>query len=176
MTQPLKPFCTLLVALSLLVAASAPAAAKSFVLSAGDVSFDVPDTWPVIMQKRNGDPQFYAFQVPNPDAGNTLTHVTVTTHKLKAVTDFDAYVQQRMHKARKKVGFHQTGDMLASKHSLHYAFDQGTSVQNVRLSIFQHGRIAVVLRCQRPDQLKASSEWLAEYRAQCRKLARQLDL
>ncbi|MGA7297849.1 MAG: hypothetical protein WBW92_10115 [Rhodanobacteraceae bacterium] len=166
----LKP---LLILLTLLLVAL-PAAAKNYSLADGTVSFDAPESWPAIMEKTNGDPQFYAFQIRNPRSTETLTRITVTTHEMRKVTDFDAFVKQTLTKARNSSGFSELPGKLGADNSLHYQFDQDGQPQSVRLSLFQHGHQAIVLRCQHPQKAKASRQWLADYRAGCKRLAAQL--
>lgn len=156
------------------VLAATPALAKQYALADGKISFNAPDAWPAMMEKTNGDPQFYAFQIRNPRSTDTLTRITVTTHKLGSVTDFDAYVQQAMAKARRSAGFSEAPGELSSDHHLHYNFDEDGHPQIVRMHVFQHGLHAIVLRCQRPRDAKASREWLSDYREGCEDLARQL--
>lgn len=171
-----RPSVLALPLLAALLLASTPAPAKHYILSQGKIQFEAPDAWPAIMEKTNGDPQFYVFQVPNPASGDTLTHVTVTTHQLVSVMDFDAFVEQTFAGARQSAGFSQAATALASDHGLHYFFYRDNQRQDVRLSIFQHGHVAVVLRCQHPSEAKADKQWLTRYRATCAKLAQHLDL
>lgn len=153
---------------------SAPLHAKDYSLANGSVHFDAPDAWPAIMEKTNGNPQFYAFQIRNPDASGTLTRITVTTRELQSPSDFDAFVQQELARARQSAGFSEAAGALAGEHTLHYHFDEDKHSQIVRLHLIQHGTHAVVLRCQRPRDAKASRQWLADYRKGCADLARQL--
>ncbi len=152
-----------------------PATASEYRLADGKISFDVPASWPSIMHKTSGDPQFYAFHVPNPDDPATLPRITVTTHRMQAVTDFDAYVKEVTDKARHSMGFSNAGNDVIGKHGLHYFFDQGEQRQVVHLSMFQYGLYAIILRCQRPRDAKASKQWLQAWEAGCEQLARQLD-
>ena len=163
-------------ALALLVGllACTPALAKTYSLANGSVSFQAPDAWPAIMEKTSGNPQFYAFQIRNPKSSGTLTRITVTTRELQSPSDFDAFVQQQMARAQQSPGFSQASGKLAGEHTLHYRFDEDKHPQLVRLHLIQHGTHAVVLRCQRPRDAKASRQWLADYRKGCQDLAQQL--
>lgn len=158
----------------ILLSASTPVLAKNYSLADGKVMFDAPAAWPAIMEKTNGDPQFFAFHIRNPRATDTLTRITVTTHDLAEVTDFDAYLSQTFSKVRHSTGFSEAAGTLPAEHSLYYHFDQDGRPQVVRLSLFQHGHLAVVLRCQRPKNAKASQKWLSNYRKGCQDLAQQL--
>lgn len=151
-----------------------PALAKQYTLANGKVAFFAPDAWPAMMEKTNGDPQFYAFQIRNPRSTDTLTRITVTTHELDSVTAFEAYMQQAMAKARRSAGFSEAAGKLSSDHNLYYDFNEDGHPQVVRMHVFQHGLHAIVLRCQRPKNAKASSQWLTDYRKGCEDLARQL--
>ncbi len=163
-----------LTTLVILMLFALPAMAKNYSLADGTVSFDAPDSWPAIMEKTNGDPQFYAFQIRNPRSPETLTRITVTTHEMREVTDFDAFVKQTITKARSSSGFSELPGKPGTDNSLHYQFDQDGQPQSVRLSLFQHGHQAIVLRCQHPQKAKATRQWLADYHAGCEQLATQL--
>lgn len=170
----MKKSTKLLAASLITLLMSAPGLAKEYSLANGKVQFDAPEAWPAMMEKTNGDPQFYAFQIRNPDSPGTLTRITVTTHELAEVTDFDAYRTQTIAKTRHSTGFSEAADELPTDHSLHYYFNEDGHPQIVRMSLFQHGHHAIMLRCQRPKDAKASSQWLVDYHAGCEDLARQL--
>ena len=162
------------IALLVLLLTSAPALAKNYTLANGSVQFNAPDAWPAIMEKTSGKRQFYAFQIRNPKSTGTLTRITVTTLEMDSPTDFDAFVKQEMAKARQSAGFSLAAGKLVGEHALHYHFDEDKHPQLVRLHLIQHGTYGVILRCQRPRDVKATRQWLADYRKGCQDLAQQL--
>ncbi len=170
----MKPIIHTAIALFVLLLSSGPALAKNYTLANGRIAFNAPDAWPAIMEKTSGQRQFYAFQIRNPKASGTLTRITVTTLEMQSPTDFDAFVQQQTARARQSAGFSEAAGKLAGEHTLHYHFDEDKHPQVVRLHLIQHGTHAVILRCQRPRDARATRQWLAAYRDGCADLARQL--
>lgn len=164
----------MLYAFALVLLASSPALARDYSLANGEIHFNAPDNWVAMMQKTNGNLQFYAFQVPNPAPGNKLTHITVTTHQLENVGDFEAFVRQQQSQLESKPAFEKLGGQLTSSEGMQYRFNQDLFPQVARLRIMQHGRIAIELRCQRPWDLGAGDNWLQDFRAHCQDLASQL--
>lgn len=154
---------------------TAGASAANYTLADGALRFSVPDAWSAIMEKTEGTPQFRVFQVPNPQAPETLFRVSVTTRHMRAVTDFRAFVEQSQNAVRQGEGFSNLGAPVAGEHGLHYRFDEDGKVQAVHAGWFQHGLWAIELRCQRPRDARASAAWLQAWRAACADLARQLE-
>ena len=75
-------------------------------LDQGFIKFSAPPSWPVIMQKTEGDPQFVAFQVKDPaDAGSgEATRVTVETRLLNDSSNFQPMVNRDVDKAKQMPG------------------------------------------------------------------------
>lgn len=150
------------------------AMASDYALVGGKVRFQAPDAWPAIMQKTNGDPQFFAFQVRNPKAPDTLTRVTVTTHAISALGDFKAFAKKELADAQHATGYRAIDDRNSDPSTLHYSMDESGQRQVVRMSLFYRNGYAVVLRCVRPENAQATRQWLDAYRQGCASLANQL--
>lgn len=163
-----------LTALVLMLLATTPALAATYALAGGAVSFNAPDAWPAMMEKTSGDPQFYAFQIRNPQAPDTLSRIVVTTHKLQQAGDFQAFATQELGKAEHSKGFKAINDGSATANSTHFLMDEDGHPQLVRLYVFRKADNAITLRCVRPESAKASNEWLQAYEQGCQTLVNEL--
>ena len=97
--KPLLPLCLLLAA-----AASCAFAQDSsdHSLNDGAVHFRAPATWSAVMEKKEGNPQAIAFQVPDPSAQGSEDSATVTvkTRQLADASAFAATVQEEFERAK----------------------------------------------------------------------------
>lgn len=158
----------------LLVLASLAAPAGHYTLAEGAVGFTAPDAWLPLMEKTEGARQFRVFRVPNPAAPQTLVRASVLTQRLQAGGDFPAFVQQTLNEARSSTGFSEAEGEVPGRNALHFQFVEDGQMQVVRLGVYRWGEVGVVLRCQRPRDMKADAAWLADYRRDCDTLARHL--
>ncbi|MDN5924533.1 MAG: hypothetical protein L0H70_05985 [Xanthomonadales bacterium] len=166
-----------LLALSLLLVAACAntASAAEYSLNQGVVHFSVPDNWNTLMSKTSGDPQLYAFQVPNPQAAGTLTRVTVSTHALTNDAAFAAFVITQSDKAANLPHYKKLSAYSPSASSMHYSAEQDGETLDYRESFHAKPQLAVQLRCVSPHNNPASSKWKRAYEHACAAIAKQLE-
>ncbi|HEX4481302.1 MAG TPA: hypothetical protein VH082_10865, partial [Rudaea sp.] len=101
----------ILAALVLCCCASSASADENgnYSLSDGFIKFSAPPSWPVIMEKTEGNPQFVAFQVKDPaDTGTgESARVSVDTKLLDDSSNFQPIVNVGMDKAKAMPGYEQ---------------------------------------------------------------------
>ncbi|HEX7110932.1 MAG TPA: hypothetical protein VF216_00670 [Mizugakiibacter sp.] len=152
----------------LLVLALPAAHAGDYALADGGVHFSAPSEWSAIMEKTEGDPQFIAFQVhdPSPSASNSLARVTVSVRRIANDATFAQYVQDQMAHAKGMSGY-QPGaaaptlnrhDYTAVESKVHYSYSE---------RYYHKGKLAVQLRCVRPEASQAGPAWTAAFDRGC---------
>lgn len=162
-----SPFA--LLAAALLASAAAPAQTPGeFSLDQGFIKFDAPPSWPVIMQKTEGDPQFIAFQVRDPaDVGSgEATRVTVETRLLNDSSNFQPMVNRDVDKAKQMPGYEQKTEDVDST-TLRYFARNGKTKYEYRETWYLNGHLLVHVRCARPLLDKTTAQWAAEYEKGC---------
>jgi hypothetical protein len=164
-------FCALL-----LGAASAGAHATDYQLADGRVHFSAPDGWPQIMMQTSGNPQFMAFQVPDPSpvAQRVLARVTVTVVKMPDGSAFQQWVNQRVQHSHQLPGYESVAQPGSSSNVVRYtALESG-----VRMSYseryFLKGLEGVQLRCLRPNRGAVDAAWVSSFDKGCDAIAASL--
>lgn len=132
------------------------------------VNFTAPPSWPVIMKKTEGNPQFIAFQVRDPaDTGSgESTRVVVETRLLDNSSNFQAMVNRDVDKAKQMPGYerHEEG---VPKTALRYFARNGKTRYEYRETWYLNGHMLVHVRCERPLLPKTTSAWTQAYNAGC---------
>jgi len=158
------PFLLLALAACGVAAAQAPG---DFSLNDGNVSFHAPPAWTAIMEKRDGNPQAIAFQVPNPATAGTddAADVTVKTRQLNSPADFAAIVAAERQRSRAQPGYEDDGASDENRH--HYSVQNGSTRYRVRDSFIRLGAIAVEVRCRRPLLATIPASWNTDFDRGC---------
>ncbi|MEO7149544.1 MAG: hypothetical protein ABIY40_06390 [Rhodanobacteraceae bacterium] len=150
--------------------AAAPAAhAADYSLDDGVVHFAAPDTWPVLMEKQDGDPQFLAFQVRDPaSAGDTLARITVSTQHAADAAAFQQFVNDGIAKAHKLPGYLGSGQSGADSAMRYTAMENKQKTAYLERYYYRN-RVGIQVRCVRPTA--GSSQWSATFDAGCNAIA-----
>jgi hypothetical protein len=167
-----KPFIVLLFALA---SGTALAQAEAgFSLHDGRVQFQAPTTWTAIMEKRDGNPQAIAFQVPNAAAAGSAdaADVTVKTRQLQGPADYVAAVAAEQARARAQDGYEADGAADDGQHR--YFIQRGGTRYLVRDSFRLLGDIAVEVRCRRPLLAATPASWHSAFDSGCDRLVSSL--
>lgn len=149
-------------------------AAAEYSLHGDSVRFSVPGDWSAIMQKTEGNPQFYAFQVHNPNAPTTLTRVSVTVNQMADRAAVEAYVRDAVRNAESSKGYEAMDGNKPTAGSLRYSADEDGQRQVYRKDFFQHDNTVVTLLCVRPQAAPAGAAWLHAYEQACARIATDL--
>jgi hypothetical protein len=147
----------------------------SFSLDEGYIKFSAPPAWPVIMQKAEGNPQFVAFQVKDPaDAGSgEATRVTVETKLLDDSSNFQAFVNIGMDKAKQMTGYEQHTEGVDPTVLRYFAMN-GKTRYEYRETWYLNGHVVVHARCERPMLGATTPQWTADYEKGCAQIMQSL--
>ena len=163
--KPLLPLCLLLAA-----AASCAFAQDSsdHSLNDGAVHFRAPATWSAVMEKKEGNPQAIAFQVPDPSAQGSEDSATVTvkTRQLADASAFAATVQEEFERAKAQPGF-EIDAANTNAAVKQYFVTRGKTRYLVRDAARLAGNIAVEVRCQRPLLAATPAAWNTQFDRDC---------
>lgn len=165
---------SLVFALLLSAAFCATASAAEYSLNKGVVHFSTPNDWSVMIAKTSGDPQLYAFQVPNPHAKDTLTRVAVSTHQVANRAAFDALLNAARNKAGNLPNYHDDAPKGTPSSTLRYSADQDGETMRYRQSFQFQSNMAVEVRCVSPRSNPAPASWKRAYQHACDAIAAQL--
>jgi len=138
-----------------------------FSLNEGIVKFTAPPTWPVIMQKTEGNPQAVAFQVKDPADEGTgeATRVTVGTKLLDDPSNFQALVNADVDKGKQMPDYEKRDSSDATV--LRFVARNGKTRYEYRDTWYLNGHILVHVRCARPMLEKTTAQWTADYEKGC---------
>ena len=142
--------------------------ASDYALNDGAVHFHVPASWSAVMEKKEGNPQAVAFQVPDPSAqgSDDSATVTVKTRQLADPSAFAATVQEEFERAKAQPGFEVDP---ANKNAAvrQYFVTRGKTRYLVRDGAQLAGNVAVEVRCQRPLLAATPAAWNAQFDRDC---------
>lgn len=155
--------------------ASFAQAPGEFSLDQGFIKFSAPPSWPVIMQKTEGDPQFVAFQVKDPaDTGSgEATRVTVETRLLNDSSNFQPMVNRDVDKAKQMSGYEQKSEGVDAT-TLRYFAKNGKTKYEYRETWYLNGHLIVHVRCARPMLDQTTAQWTADYEKGCGQIMQSL--
>ena len=176
MSKPRLRAAPALLCALLLSAATLSAHATDYQLADGRVRFSAPDAWPQIMMQISGNPQFMAFQVPDPSpvSQRVLARVTITVVKMRNGPAFEQWVNQRVQHSHQLPGYESVAQPGSSSNVVRYtALESG-----VRMSYseryFLKGLEGVQLRCLRPNRGEVDAAWVASFDKGCDAIAASL--
>jgi hypothetical protein len=171
-----KPVRCLFSLLSIFAMSNAFAQDKTdYTLNGEQVHFRIPPGWSAIMEKSEGDPQFAAFQVPDPTAQGTddSANVTVKTRQLKDASAFAATVQDEFERSKAQTGYEN--DASNTNSGVHqYFVVRGKTKYLVRDNFQLLGTVAVEVRCQRPLLASTPAAWNTEFDNACNSVVASL--
>jgi hypothetical protein len=158
--------------------ATAPAIADdngTYSLDEGYIKFTAPPSWPVILQKTEGNPQFVAFQVKDPADADTgeATRVSVETKLLDDSSNFQAAVNVGMDKAKAMTGYEQHTEGVDPSVLRYYALN-GKTRYEYRETWYLNGHVVVHVRCARPMLAATTPQWTAAYEKGCSEIMQTL--
>lgn len=159
-------------ALCALCAAPLVAHAADYSLDNGQVRFSAPDAWTPIMEKHDGEPQFLALRVNEPDAQpDTLARITVTTQHANDAAAFQEFVKANVAKARRLTEYH-SNDSHPIPSGRRYSATENKQKTDYTEYYYYRDRIAIQVRCVRPES--APSQWAATFDAGCSAIAKDV--
>jgi hypothetical protein len=158
-----------------LVGTAAADEGGQYTLDQGFVRFSAPPSWPVMMQKTDGNPQFIAFQVKDPaDTGTgEASRVTVDAKLLDNSDNFQPLVNAGMDKAKQLPGYEQRTDGVDPS-VLRYLAMNGKTRYEYRETWYLTGHVVVHVRCARPMLAATTAQWTAEYEKGCAQIMQSL--
>lgn len=156
-------------ALAVSFAALPPARATDYQIGDGVVHFAAPDAWTVLMEKRDGDPQFLAFQVPDPGApAGSLARITVSTQHAGDARTFQQFVNDGITKSRRLPDFHPDDEHPVVSGRRYTAMENKQKTAYLEYYYFRNG-VAIQVRCVRPAD--ANARWGSTFDAGCSAIA-----
>jgi hypothetical protein len=140
----------------------------------GSVKFSTPDNWLGIMETQ-GDPEARVFQVPDPSPTGkvSLARVTVTVKQVADISSFHQFMGDATAKAMALPGYKAAAVPPSPNSNLYVARENGVEFSYVEHYWFKNSQ-AIQLRCVRPSQSLAGTDWKTEFDKGCAAIAAQL--
>jgi len=156
----------LIAALALLVCASASAADYS--IYENIIKFKTPADWSVIMEKKEGNPQFMAFQIRDPaDPGsNEISQVTINARLMHDSSFFQQQVDAATDKAKQLPGFEQVTEGVDPTVMRYFAMN-GKTRYEYRETFYLVSHLFLHIRCSRPMLAETTKAWTDAYNKGC---------
>lgn len=152
-------------AFALALAFAPSAGAAEYSLANGAVRFSAPDSWPMLMEKLDGQRQFVALQVKDPGTPDALARITVTIEQVDGVAGFQKFLGASTERARKLPGY--TADRSPGTASaMRYTATENRVTNAYSESYSYRNNLALQIRCIRPAN--APADWIATFDAGCR--------
>jgi hypothetical protein len=171
------PKTVLAILLAALSAASAFAAESKadYTLYEHIVKFKAPSDWNVIMEKKDGNPQFIAFQVKDPaDSGNNeIAQVTVSAKLMHDSSFFQQQVDAATDKAKQLPGFEQVTEGVDPTVMRYYAMN-GKTRYEYRETFYLVTHLFLHIRCSRPLLKETTAAWTDGWNKNCAELMMSL--
>ena len=150
------------------------AAAAEYSLFENIVKFSVPTDWTVIMEKKDGNPQFMAFQVHDPadPESNELTQVTVNAKLMHDSSFFQQQVDAATDKAKQLPGFEVA--KAADPNVFRYYAMNGKTRYEYKETFYLSNHLLLHVRCMRPMLAETTQAWSDAYDKGCADLMQSL--
>lgn len=163
-----------LFAFLVLLIASSSAAASEYTLFENIVKFKAPDDWSVIMEKKDGNPQFIAFQIRDPadPASNEITQVTVNAKLMHDSSFFQQQVDAATDKAKQLPGFEVA--KASDPNVFRYYAMNGKTRYEYKETFYLVSHLLLHVRCVRPMLAETTQAWSDTYDRNCADLMQQL--
>jgi hypothetical protein len=153
-----------------LCAAPLIAHAADYSLDDGQVHFSAPDAWTPIMEKHDGEPQFIALRINEPDAPpDTLARITVTTQHANGAQAFQQFVNTNVAKAHRLTEY-RSNDSHPIPSGRRYTATENKQKTDYTEYYYYRDGIAIQVRCVRPAA--AQAQWAATFDAGCSAMAK----
>jgi hypothetical protein len=167
-------FSMRLIALLSLALCSTSAFASDYALFENIIKFAVPSDWPVLMEKKDGNPQFIAFQVKDPadPESNEITQVTVNAKLMHDSTFFQQQVDAATDKARQLPGFEVA--KASDPNVFRYYAMNGKTRYEYRETFYLVSHLLLHVRCMRPMLDATTQAWTDAYDKACADLMTSL--
>ena len=161
-----------------LLALSSFAAAESktdYTLYEHIVKFKAPADWPVIMEKKDGNPQFIAFQIKDPadPKSEELAQLTVSAKLLHDSSFFQQQVDAATDKAKQLPGFEVVTEGVDPSVFRYYAMN-GKSRYEYRETFYLMSHLLLHVRCSRPLLAATTPAWTDAYNKSCAEIMASL--
>jgi hypothetical protein len=158
----------LLLASNLLAAGAFAQDKTSYALNEDQVHFQVPAGWSAVMEKKEGNPQAVAFQIPDPTAQGSEDSATVTVKSrlLKNADQFASVMLEEQTHAQEQSGFASDPSNKDTQINQYFVV-RGKTKYQVRDSFHRAGSFAVMVRCQRPLLDKTPAAWASAFDSGC---------
>lgn len=139
------------------------------------VKFKAPSDWNVIMEKKDGNPQFMAFQVKDPaDPGNNeIAQVTINARLMHDSTFFQQQVDAATDKAKALPGFEQVSEGVDPTVMRYYAMN-GKTRYEYRETFYLMSHLFLHVRCSRPMLKETTQAWTDSWNKNCADLMASL--
>ena len=146
---------------------TAPPGQTAYSLFEGIVRFNAPAQWPVILEKKEGVPQFLAFQVKDPAAEGSgeSSEVSVDAKLLSDASTSQALVNAATDRAKQAPGYEAAKD--TDPNVLRYTALNGKQRYEYREVWQLNATVLVHVRCARPLLAATSAAWTQAYDAGC---------
>ena len=147
---------------------AAPPGQTAYSLFAGIVRFNAPSQWPVILEKKEGVPQFVAFQIKDPAAEGSgeSSEVSVDAKLLNDASTSQALVNAATDRAKQMPGYEAAQDNNAGG-VLHYTALNGKQRYEYRETWQLAATVLVHVHCARPLLAATSAAWTSAYDSGC---------
>jgi archaellin len=160
----------------LLCVTGALAQSKSdYTLYENIIKFKAPSDWAVIMEKKDGNPQFIAFQVRDPadKDSSELAQVTINARLQHESSFFQQQVDAATDKAKQSAGFEQVTEGVDPTVLRYYAMN-GKSRYEYRETFYLTNHLLLHIRCARPMLAGTTGAWTEAWNKGCAELMQAL--
>jgi hypothetical protein len=156
----------LIAILALLVCSSASAADYS--IYENIIKFKTPADWNVIMEKKEGNPQFMAFQIRDPadPASNEISQVTINARLMHDSSFFQQQVDAATDKDKQLPGFEQVTEGVDPTVMRYFAMN-GKTRYEYRETFYLVSHLFLHIRCARPMLAATTQAWTDAYNKGC---------
>lgn len=163
-----------LIALFVLLLGAANAAAADYSLFENIVKFSAPSDWPVLMEKKNGNPQFIAFQIKDPadPENNDIAQVTVNAKLMHDSSFFQQQVDAATDKAHQLPGFELA--KASDPNVFRYYAINGKTRYEYRETFYLVSHLLLHVRCVRPMLAATTQAWSDQYDKDCADIMQSL--
>jgi len=171
------PSIRIAAALALLLCATAALgqSKSDYTLYENIIKFKAPSDWAVIMEKKDGNPQFIAFQVRDPadKDSSELAQVTINARLLHDSSFFQQQVDAATDKAKQSAGFEQVTEGVDPTVFRYYAMN-GKSRYEYRETFYLTNHLLLHIRCARPTLANTTAAWTDAWNKGCAELMQSL--
>jgi len=139
------------------------------------VKFKAPADWSVIMENKDGKPQFIAFQVKDPadPKSEELAQVTINAKLLHDSTFFQQQVDAATDKAKQLPGFEPVSEGVDASVFRYFAMN-GKTRYEYRETFYLMSHLLLHVRCLRPMLAATTPAWTDAYNKNCAEIMASL--